>query len=105
MPPTYSCRRALAPEGTLVLSSGTGGRILGPTGRILRALILSMFVRQKLRVFTAVPGAESLNQLRDLIESGQVRPAIDRSYPLGETPEVICYFAEDHARGKIVITV
>lgn len=99
------CRRALAREGTLVLSSGTGGRILGPMGRILRALILSMFVRQKLRIFTAVPGAESLSQLRDLIESGQVRPAIDKTYPLSEVPEAIRYFAEDHARGKIVITV
>ena len=33
--------------------------------------------------------AEDLNVLRDLIESGQVVPAIDRTYPLGETPAAI----------------
>jgi NADPH:quinone reductase-like Zn-dependent oxidoreductase len=99
------CRRALAPEGTLVLSNGTGSRILGPMGRILRALVLSMFVRQNLRTFTPALGTESLNELRDLIESGQVTPAIDRTYPLNKAPEAIRYFAEDHARGKIVITV
>lgn len=100
-----ACRRALAPTGTLVLSSGTGGRVLGPMGRILRALALSPFIGQNLRTFTATPGRAALDELRDLIESGQVTPAIDRIYPLSETAEAIRYFAEEHARGKIVIAV
>jgi NADPH:quinone reductase-like Zn-dependent oxidoreductase len=98
-------RRALTHNGTLVLSSGTGSALFGPMGRIIRALALSPFVSQNLRVFSATLGTEVLDELRALIESGKVTPAIDRSYPLNETPKAIRYFVEEHARGKIVITV
>ena len=98
-------RNALTPKGTLVLSSGTGGRVLGPMGRILKAMLLTPFIGQDLRTFTATLGKEALDELRDLIESGKVTPAIDRSYPLSETREAIRYFAEEHARGKIVISM
>jgi NADPH:quinone reductase-like Zn-dependent oxidoreductase len=99
------CRRALTPQGTLVLSSGTGGRVLGPMGRILRALIQSPFLSQNIRTFSPTVGGESLDQLRDMIESGTVTPAIDRTYPLSDTAEAVRYFAEEHAHGKIVISL
>lgn len=98
-------RRALTHNGTLVLSSGTGNAVFGPMGRIIRALALSRFVSQNLRIFSATLGSEVLDELRELIESGKVTPAIDRSYSLRETPEAIRHFAAGHARGKIVITV
>ena len=100
-----ACRRALTPHGTLVLSNETGGRVLGPLPRILRALLLSRFVSQNLRTFTATPGTAHLDLLRELIESGSVTPAIDRTYPLAETADALRYFAEDHAQAKITITV
>jgi len=43
--------------------------------------------------------------LRDLIESGGITPAIDRTYPLGQAPAAVRYLAEGHARGKIAIAV
>ncbi|WP_394770299.1 NAD(P)-dependent alcohol dehydrogenase [Lacisediminihabitans sp.] len=98
-------RRSLTPGGTLVLSSGTGGRVFGPMGRILRALLLSPFVGQNLRIFAPTRGAESLAALRELIESGAVTPAVDRVYPLADAAGAVRYFVEEHARGKIVITV
>lgn len=39
------------------------------------------------------------------IEDGQVTPVIDRCYPLEQAPEALRFLEEDHARGKIVITV
>jgi len=54
-------RRSLTPGGTLVLSSGTGGRVLGPLGRILGALLLSPFVGQNLRIVAPTRGAASLD--------------------------------------------
>jgi NADPH:quinone reductase-like Zn-dependent oxidoreductase len=98
-------RRALTRTGTLVLSSGTGGRVLGPMGRILRALVIAPFVSQKLPMFRANPGHGDLDVLRELIESGRLTPAIDRSYPLSEVPAAIRYFVDEHARGKVAITV
>src|SRR5438128_5703079 len=51
-----ACRRALSPKGRLVLSSGDSpGRIIGPVGRIFKALLLSPFVSQTLRPFIAKP--------------------------------------------------
>jgi NADPH:quinone reductase-like Zn-dependent oxidoreductase len=100
------CRRALAPKGTLVLSSGESeGRWIGPVGRIIKALALSPFVSQKMASFTVKPNKEDLRFLKQLIETGQLAPVIDRTYPLSETPEAIGYLENGHARGKVVITV
>ena len=99
-------RRALTPRGTLVIVGGeTGGRWLGGFDRSLRAVLLSLFVRQKLGMLASTENAEDLNALRDLIEAGQVTPAIDRTYPLSETADAIRYVSEGRARGKVVITV
>ncbi|MHA6695020.1 NAD(P)-dependent alcohol dehydrogenase [Homoserinimonas sp. A520] len=98
-------RRSLSRNGILVLSSGTGSAVFGPMGSILKAMVVSPFVSQTLGVFPAVLGAEALDQLRDLVESGSVTPAIERSFPLSEVPDAIRHLVEKHARGKIVITV
>jgi NADPH:quinone reductase-like Zn-dependent oxidoreductase len=99
-------RRALTPEGTLVIvGAETGGRWLGGSDRQLRALMLSPFVSQKLRAFIATASKEDLVVLTELIEAGKVAPVIDSTYPLSETPEAIRYIEEGHARGKVVITV
>lgn len=100
-------RRALAPQGTLVIIGGEGGgRWFGGFDRqILRAPMLSLFVRQKLRPLVSMVRKEDLQVLRELIEAGKVTPVIDRTYPLAEVPEAIRYLGEGHAQGKVVITV
>ena len=99
------CRQALTRRGTLVLASGNGGRVLGPIRRMLAAMLLGMFVTQRLRPLTAVASGPDLEVLRELIEAGTITPPVDRSYPLAETAEAIRYFVEGHPRGKITITV
>lgn len=102
------CRRALTPEGTLVLSGGGvsgGGSLIGPVGLVIRAQLLSRFVRHRVLVLTATQSRENLATLRTLAESGQVTPVIDRTYPLSEVPEAIRYVELEHARAKVVITV
>jgi NADPH:quinone reductase-like Zn-dependent oxidoreductase len=100
-------RRALTHRGTLVIVGGEGGgRWLGGFDRqILRAPILSLFARQRLRPFVSKERSEDLVVLKRLIEAGKVTPVIDRTYPLGEAPEAIRYLEAGHARGKIIITV
>jgi NADPH:quinone reductase-like Zn-dependent oxidoreductase len=100
------CRRALTSEGTLVLCSGeSDGRWIGPVSRVLEAAALSPFVSQKLRPFLAKPNKDDLEFLTELIETGKVKPVIDRMYSLSEVPEAIRYVEEGHARGKVVIAV
>ena len=99
-------RRALTPRGTLVIvGSETDGRWLGGFDRPLRARVLSLVVSQKLEMLTSSENAKDLTALRVLIESGQVRPTIDRTYPLRETAAAIRHLQDGHAPGKIVITV
>jgi len=100
-------RRALTHRGTLVIVGGEGGgHWLGGFDRqILRAPILSLFVRQTLRPFISKERSEDLVVLKEFIEAGKVTPVIDRTYPLDEAPEAIRYLEAGHARGKIVITV
>jgi NADPH:quinone reductase-like Zn-dependent oxidoreductase len=100
------CRRALTSKGTLVAISGdSNGRWIGAVDRIIQALVLSPFVSQKLASLTVKPNKEDLRFLKQLVEAGTLTPLIDRTYPLGETPEAIRYLESGHARGKVVITV
>ena len=101
-----ACRRALAPRGRLVLSSGDSpGRIIGPVGRIIKAIVMSPFIGQTLGPFVAKPSSNDLEFLRQLIEAGRVAPVIDRTYPLTEAADAIRYLETGHARGKVVIFV
>ena len=100
------CRRALTEKGTLVLSSGeSSGRVIGPVGRVVGALALSPFVRQRLLSFTMSPNRDHLQALTQLIERREVSPVVDRRYSLADAPEAIGYLEEGHPRGKIVIGV
>ncbi len=99
-------RRALTPRGRLVIVGGeTDGRWLGGTDRQLRALLLSLFVTQQLGTFVSSENADDLMVLRDLIESGDIAPVIDRTYPLSDTARAIRHLIGGNARGKTVITV
>jgi len=62
-------------------------------------------VRQKLGTFIASENAADLVVLRDLAEAGQIEPAIDRTYPLGETAAAVTRVQDGHARGKVVVSV
>lgn len=97
-------RRALAPQGRLVIAGGeTGGRWLGGTDRQIRARVLSPFVSQKLTAFISRANRDDLMILKSMIEEGKVTPVVDRTYPLSEAPSAIRYLEEGHARGKIAI--
>ena len=93
------CRRALTPQGTHIPNSGLSGM-----GYVVKAFVLSLFVRQQGRPFL-IANSDGLVVLKELIEAGKVTPVIDRTYPLSETREAFRYLNEGHARGKVVITL
>jgi NADPH:quinone reductase-like Zn-dependent oxidoreductase len=101
-----ACRRALTPHGRLELSSGhSKGRIIGPVSRVIRAVLLSPFVSQSLRALSVKRSDGDLRFIGELIEAGKVRPVIDKTYTLSETPEAIRYLETGRARGKLVIAI
>jgi NADPH:quinone reductase-like Zn-dependent oxidoreductase len=104
--PLSRLRRALTPRGTLVIVGSEGrGRWLGGFDRQLRAVVLSWFVRQRLRMLASKPRQDDLETLRQLAEAGRLAPVIERTYPLAEVGEAIRRLQAGHVRGKLVITV
>ena len=75
-----ACRRALTPAGTLILSSGAGTVILD---RLLKAVVLSKFVSQRLVVFEAALTHADLVAVRDLLVAGTIRTRHRPDLPAG----------------------
>jgi len=94
-------RRALNPNGIYITVGGKSARILQ---LVLLGPLINMTGSKKLTLIMHKPNKD-LNILNELIESGKVKPVIDRCFPLSETAEAFQYFAEGHFKGKVVITV
>ena len=92
--------RALTPKGRIVPNSGHAGM-----GYVFKAFLLSPFQRQLESMYFAAPNGKDLTELKDWLETGQVKPVIERTYPLCETRDAFRYLDKEHARGKVVITV
>jgi len=106
--PLLSFRRVLIPKGKYVMIGGGGPNdqgLIGPLFRPIKAMLLSPFVSQEMGMFMADTNQKDLAVLADLMQSGKVKPVIDRTYKLSEVPAAIAYLEQGHARGKVVITV
>src|SRR5947208_2655969 len=102
------CRRILTPNGKYVMIGGGGpndNRWVGPFGRVIKAMVMSPFTSQKMGMMMADANGKDLTILADMMQSGKLKPVIDRTYKLNEVPAAIAYLEEGHARGKVVITV
>jgi NADPH:quinone reductase-like Zn-dependent oxidoreductase len=96
-----ACRRALARGGVLVIV-GAHKRVLT---RLLVGTLRRRLLRQSVVFFLASVRKEDLLTLKELVEAGKLRPVIDRTYSLPETPAAIGYAEKQSAAGKVVITV
>jgi len=103
-------RRVLTPNGICVLAGIGGAGWHADTGthiaRSFSTPMMSKFTSQKFKFFIAELNHNDLAYLADLMQSGKLKPVIDRTYKsLSETPQALAYLEEGHARGKVVITV
>jgi NADPH:quinone reductase-like Zn-dependent oxidoreductase len=99
-------RRALAPNGTLVIVGGEGGnRWTGGFGRQLRAMALSPLIGPTLRSLTAVDRRDDLLFLKQRIEAGELTPVVDRVHQLADARAALADADEGHGRGKRVVTL
>lgn len=98
-------RKALHPNGTLVIVGGSGSRATMGFGRTIRASLLSPFVPQRLRALISKPNAADLETLVGMVEAGTLTPRVDATYPLAEAAAAIDLVGEGRSRGKTVVTV
>ncbi len=101
------CKRVLHPKSTFVIVGGLSKKPwLGPLSHSAALSVTSFRASQHVvPLFTAKLSKEDLVILQGLLEAGKIKPVIDRTYTLSETPEAIRYLELGHARGKVVITV
>jgi NADPH:quinone reductase-like Zn-dependent oxidoreductase len=98
-------RRALTRTGTVVFVGGENAGNLTGMGRQLRGALLSMVLRQRLRLFMAKERAADLERMTALIEGGTVAPSIDSTVPLEAVPGAMRRLAAGEVRGKVAITL
>jgi NADPH:quinone reductase-like Zn-dependent oxidoreductase len=98
----FHYQRALSPSGIYVM---TGGKPAQMFQALLLGPWISMFGTQTMGALTSTPNQKDLLFLKGLLESGKLKPVIDRRYPLSDVPQAIRYVEAGHATGKVVITV
>jgi len=93
------CKRALVPQGIYVTTAAS------PT-LLLQQQWISMTGSQKMVPMAfSRPSKKDLQDLKELLETGKIKPVIDRSYTLSEVPEALRYYGKGHTQGKVVISV
>ena len=99
-------RRALTPEATIVLVGARfpSNKGLGPLSHIIGTRLAALGRSQAVKFFIAKITKEDLHVLRELVETGKVKPVIDRRYALNEVGDALRYLGQGHARGKVVLT-
>jgi len=102
-------RRVLTPNGVCVMAGigGAGWRdgILGRLAGELNGYLRSRFTSQKFIAYIAQFNKADMSILADLMQSGKMRPVIDRTYKFSEVSRALLYLQEGHARGKVVINL
>jgi NADPH:quinone reductase-like Zn-dependent oxidoreductase len=96
-------KRALKPAGIYVCVGGSMAQIMG-------SMILGPLRSEKGGKQITNMGSVKINQgdlvgLREILETGKVKPVIEETYPLRETAEAFRMFSSGHTKGKIVISV
>lgn len=101
-------RRVVAKGGTLVLSGGGNpgeGRILGPVGLMAKGGLFGRLLGLRVQIPLAKPDAARLGELAVMAAAGELRPVIERTFPLADAAAAIRHLEVEHARGKVVVTV
>ena len=101
--PILDYRRALSPNGICVVAGG-------PLSQVFQVMLLGPLVSRIGSKKIGFMGIATTDQkdlvvIRELLEAGKVVPIIDRYYPLSEVPKALRYLVEEHAKGKVVITL
>jgi NADPH:quinone reductase-like Zn-dependent oxidoreductase len=99
-----ACTRVLRPKGRYACCSGAGNVLWGPVGRMLAMAAQRPFRSAELHTVLALsPSTRQLATLAQLVESGQVRPVVERTYALEDLPQALTHVATRRACGQVVL--
>ncbi len=99
-------KRVLTPNGRYVLYLAGGGI----ADKVFTTVLLQGWMKvrggRKLSIHHGAPNRpEDVARVTEMIDSGAVRPIIDRSFPLHEIAEALLYVERGAAKGKVIIAI
>jgi NADPH:quinone reductase-like Zn-dependent oxidoreductase len=100
--------RILTPAGRVIVIGGAGGpeqRWLGPMSAVLAMFAMRPFLDHDMQFMLAELNPKDLAYLADLMATGRMRSAIDRTYTLAELPQALDYLEKGRARGKVIVAM
>ena len=80
-----------------------GGKVVSIKGQDTEGLADKYGV--DFEVFFMWPSGEMLSHLGQLIDKGELKPIIDRSYSFEQVQEAYDYLQMGHVKGKVVIKI
>lgn len=104
--PWREVRRVLNPNAHYVIvGAPKGNKVIGPLGFIIKTRLASLRASQKIVFFVAKFIREDFLLLNQWFASGQVKPFVEKAYPLENIADAMRHLGTGHARGKIVVTM
>jgi NADPH:quinone reductase-like Zn-dependent oxidoreductase len=99
------CKAVLTPGGRYVPCSGGGGDWVGPLAHIIGGLLVFLFGGRHCKLFVQRLDAADLLVMKDLIEAGEVKPVVERSWSLAEAGAALHHVGTGHSRGVNVVRI
>lgn len=102
--PIADYKRALSPHGTCVIVGLTSLK------QLFSYILFAPFHSKKNGKQIGIMGTVSPNQadlrfLQEHLQTGKIRPVIDRIYPLHQTKQAMQYLETGRAKGKVIIQI
>ena len=99
------CRRVLTPNARLVIVGGEGNPLIGPLGHIAAMWLGAKLGSRTATFFVADLNRPDLDFLGELLQTGQLKPVVEKRYELTDVADALRYMGDGHARGKLVIAI
>jgi NADPH:quinone reductase-like Zn-dependent oxidoreductase len=93
----WKCRNSLKRGGIYVVTN--------PSPSLFIAIPWTWFTGKKAKLLVTSPKGKDMELITNLIESGALKPIIDRTYSLAQAADAHRYSEHGHAKGKIVVTI
>ncbi len=101
----FAYKRVLKPNAVVVIVGGPRTPLIGPLSHVIMMKLASLGSSREVIFFVAKFNRVDMLVLKNLLETGRVRPYVEKTYPLANIADAMRHLGAGHARGKIAVTI